>query len=147
MNVGILGAIAIFAFGAAFFVIGLLRIRKNRNLRENGIRTEAVITGIIRNYLDSDHSSSYTISVAFSDMDGNEVEGELPFSPGADFIKKHPEGSCIEIIYLRNKPAVFTAVEEDFTDMLSVLFLAVGVLCALLAFFVLYQSIVNFEEI
>lgn len=145
MNVGMLGALAIFAFGFAFFMIGWRRVKKNKNLKENGIKTEALITGMLMDYLDTDNSTSYTVNVSFKDEKGHYIEGQLPFSPGADFAKRYSEGSYIDIVYFPGDSSVFTAVDEDFTDMLSVLFMSVGVLCMFLAFFVLYQSIFNFE--
>ena len=143
MNVGILGSLAILVFGVAFFYIGFIRIKKNTELQKFGVRTKALITEIIRNHMDDNNTSSYRVSVAFNDVDGNEIEGELPFSPGVEYTKVHPENSYIDVIYLKEKPTVFTTTDGDFTDGLSVLFIFVSALLFFLSIFVLYQSILN----
>ena len=143
--IGILGSLVIFIVGLILFLVGWSRIKRNKKLHDDGLKAEAVITSISRNYLDQgSQRSSYSVSVAFKDLDGREIEGDLPFSPGSDFVEHYPEGSAISIIYLPEKPTVFTTVGGDLTDAVSSLFTVVGVLIMFLSFFVLYKSLTAF---
>ena len=87
---------------AAIIIAIVFAVKRNNNIKKNGIETDAVVSRIKENETGNDDGStdySYTYYVKFTAQDGQVVEAKLGNAP-----RLTREGDRVRIKYLPEKP-------------------------------------------
>ena len=94
---------ALFGVIVAVIVAGaIIGIRRNNNIRKNGIQVTAVVSRIVRREEEDMDSRTicYDYYVRYCTRDGNSVEAKL----GQIWQRRYQEGDELQVVYMPEKP-------------------------------------------
>lgn len=150
MNQELLAALVMYIISMALFFAGRYQLNLNKRLEKEGIKTIAKIIRITRQ--DASESGTqhghYTIEVTFKDRYEKDYEAILPYAPSEKEMTEfgYFEGDDIEIKYLPDKPEKITSEFCESSGMIPALLIGAAIIVFLCGTFVLYQGIINPEN-